>query len=399
VNRRASFAAVAAAFAVTMFGTTVPTPLYGLYAATLGLSELTITTIYATYAAGVIAGLLLFGSFSDVLGRRRMLLPGLALSGLSAVVFLFAHGLPLLFLGRVLSGLSAGIFTGTATATLVDLADAERRSRATLIATVVNMGGLGLGPLLAGVVSEAFGAPLRVIFAVDLALVLIAAAFVWRMHEPVSPSPGRRLRPQGLSVPPEVRATFIRSAIAAFAGFAVLGSFTAVAPAFLGELGYHNRIVIGVVVFATFAASTLGQLALERLPEHRALPVGCVALVLGMAVLALGLAASTLAALVAGGVLAGFGQGLSFRAGLAAVNAQAPGEQRARVASSFFVVAYVAISLPVIGVGALAQATSLTTAGLLFAGLVAALAVVVLVLLLRPAAAPAPEKASGKAGS
>jgi hypothetical protein len=49
-------------------------------------------------------------------------------------------------------------------------------------------------------------------------------------------------------------------------------------------------------------------------------------------------------------------------------------------------VAYVAISVPVIGVGVLAQSTTLRTAGLIFAGVVAALAATALVLLLRRAA-------------
>ncbi len=87
------------------------------------------TVIFAVYAGGVIAALLLFGNLSDSIGRRRALLPGLALSAASAVIFLLADGLPLLLVGRVLSGLSAGIFTGTATATLVDLgAGRERRN-------------------------------------------------------------------------------------------------------------------------------------------------------------------------------------------------------------------------------------------------------------------------------
>jgi hypothetical protein len=78
--------------------------------------------------------------------------------------------------------------------------------------------------------------------------------------------------------------------------------------------------------------------------------------------------------------VAGLGQGLSFRAGLAAVNELAPADRRAEVASSFFVVAYVAISVPVVGVGLVADLTSLRTAGLIFAGLVALLAMTVLVL-------------------
>ena len=53
------------------------------------------------------------------------------------------------------------------------------------------------------------------------------------------------------------------------------------------------------------------------------------------------------------------------------------------MASSFFVVAYLAISLPVIGVGVLAEAVGLRTAGLVFAAVVAVIAGVVLALLAR----------------
>ena len=126
-GRRFGFAAAAFALAIAMLGTTLPTPLYGLYREKFGFSELMITVIFATYAAGVIASLLLFGRLSDQIGRRRVLLPGLVFSALSAVCFLTATGLPLLLAGRVLSGLSAGIFTGTATATLMDLSPPERR--------------------------------------------------------------------------------------------------------------------------------------------------------------------------------------------------------------------------------------------------------------------------------
>ena len=384
-RRRAALLLTAYAFAVTMLGTTIPTPLYVLYRGRLHFSELMITVIFATYAVGVIMALLLFGRLSDQLGRRRVLIPGLAFSALSAVAFLLSHGLGLLLLGRLLSGLSAGIFTGTATAAIVDFAGPQRRGQATLIASMANMGGLGCGPLLAGALSQWLGAPLRLVFWVDLGLLIPAVIGVLVMPEPVPLSPGKpRLRPQRLRVPADVRATFIRASLAGFAGFAVLGLFTAVSPAFLGQtLGVSSRAVVGLVVFAVFAASTAGQLALERVPGAVALPAGCAGLIAGMGVLALGLAVSSLALLVTGGVLAGLGQGLSFRAGLAALNAESGAEHRAEVASSFFVVAYVAISLPVIGVGVLAQSAGLRAAGLVFAGLVAALSALVLVLLAR----------------
>jgi predicted MFS family arabinose efflux permease len=380
-ERRAGFAAVAFALAIAMLGTTLPTPLYGLYRERFGFSELMITVIFATYAAGVIASLLLFGRLSDQVGRRRMLLGGLAFAALSSVAFLVADGLAALLVGRVLSGLSAGIFTGTATATLVDLAAPERRARATLVATIASVGGLGCGPLLAGLLSQWAGSPLRLAFWIDLALLVPASIGIWAMPEPVEVRSRPRLRPQGLTVPRDMRATFVAASLAPFAGFAVLGLFTAVAPAFLAEgLGMTSRAGVGLVVFAVFAASMAGQAMLEVVPEESAMPGGSVALIAGMAALALGLALSSLALLVAGGVIAGLGHGLAFRSGLTAVNARAPAAQRAEVASSFFVVTYVAISLPVIGVGILAQAAGLRAAGLTFAAAVAAVAVVVLIL-------------------
>ena len=389
---RPGTAAVAFALAIAMLGTTLPTPLYSLYREQFGFSELMITVIFASYAAGVIASLVLFGRLSDQIGRRRVLLPGLALSALSAVAFLLADGLPLLFAGRVLSGLSAGIFTGTATATLVDLAAPERRARATLVATFANMGGLGLGPLLAGLLAQWAGSPLHVTFWVYLALLVPAAIGIWAMPEPVTARTRPRLRLQAPTVPAYMRATFLRAALAGFAGFAVLGLFTAVAPAFLGqELGVTSPAVVGLVVFAVFAASLAGQALLELLPDGVALPAGCVALIAGMGSLALSLAVSDMALLVLGGVIAGLGHGLAFRAGLTAVNAAAPAEHRAAVASSFFIVMYVAISVPVIGEGILAQATGLRSAGLIFAAAVAVVAAVVLVLLAR-------ERARGTTG-
>jgi MFS family permease len=394
-GRRFGFAAAAFGLAVTMLGTTLPTPLYGLYRQHFGFSELMITVIFATYAAGVIASLLLFGRLSDQIGRRRLLLPGLMLSALSAVCFLTASGLPLLLAGRVLSGLSAGIFTGTATATLIDLAPGGRRGRATLVASMANMGALGSGPLLAGLLSQWAGSPLRLVFWVDLALLLPAAIGIWAMPEPVTRASHLQLAPQALKIPKEMRSTFIEATLAGSAGFAVLGLLTAVTPDFLGqELGVTSRAIVGLVVFAVFAASLAGQLALQFIPERSAIPGGAGALIVGMGALALGLAAPSLALLVLGGMIAGFGQGLTLRGGLTAVNERSPAAERGAVASSFFVVMYIAISVPVIGEGVLTQAIGLRPAGLTFAGLVAALSAFVLIRIARTHRTRAPAGAS-----
>jgi MFS family permease len=378
LGRRGSVVAVAYAFAATMAGTTLPTPLYPAYRSELGFSELMVTVIFASYAAGTVGALLLAGSLSDEIGRRRVLLFGLAFSVLSAATFLLAQGVGLLVVGRVLSGLSAGVFTGAATATLIDLAAPERRGRATLVATVANIGALGFGALLSGLLAEVNGRPLQLPFWVDLALLIPAGALVWAMPEPSAARGAFRLRLLRLRIPPEVRAVFLPAALAAFAGFAVLGLFTAVVPGFLGQiLGIDNPAVVGLVVFAVFVASTIGQTLLEPAFGARALVAGCVGLVAGMALLALGLILSSLAFLLAGGIVAGLGHGLNFRHGLTAINQASPAQHRAEIASVFFVVAYLGISLPVVGVGLLSEVAGLRAAGLVLAAIVAAIATTV----------------------
>src|ERR1700754_438515 len=105
---RIAVAVTAYAFAVAMLATTVPTPIYDFYRRAFGISALMVTVIFAVYAVGVITSLLLFGGLSDQVGRRPMLLAGLVLSALGMAAFLLAHDVALLFVGRVLSGLSAG---------------------------------------------------------------------------------------------------------------------------------------------------------------------------------------------------------------------------------------------------------------------------------------------------
>ncbi|TVT15431.1 MFS transporter, partial [Amycolatopsis rhizosphaerae] len=241
VPGRAAVALISFAFTTAMIGTTLPTPLYPLYQRAFGFGELTTTVVFAVYALGVMAALLLAGGWSDRLGRRPMLRAGLALSALAAVVFVLADSTPWLAVGRVLSGLSAGIFTGTATATLVDVAPPGSRGRASLVAAAANMAGLGLGPLLAGVLAQYAPAPLRLCYPVYLGLVALAAVAVEAVAEPVRRQPRPRLRPQKITVPPQARGVFVPAVIAGFAGFAVLGLFTAVSPAFLGTVLHYTN--------------------------------------------------------------------------------------------------------------------------------------------------------------
>ena len=378
----AAFALLAYAFAAIMLGTTMPSPMYALYSEHLHFSVATTTVIYATYAAGVLFALVVFGSWSDAVGRRPVLLAGTLCALGSAVVFLAADSVPVLLAGRLLSGLSAGLFTGTATAAVIEAAPPNWRTRAPTVATIANMGGLSSGPILAGVLVQYAPAPLRLSFVVHIVLVVLAAGAVLLVPETSSRS--GRIRVQPLSVPSEVRSIFIIAALAAFAGFAVTGLFAAVAPSFIASvIGISNHAVAGLLAGSIFAASAVAQIFAAGIPPGRAVAWGCALLVAGMAVLAVALRFSSLAGLVAASVISGVGQGISFSRGLAAVAERTPADSRAEVGSAYFLVSYIAISVPVIGVGVAAQVWGLRTAGILFAVAVGVLAAGCLVAILR----------------
>ena len=382
-SSRLIFLGVAFAFLLTMLGTTLPTPLYPVYQQRFGFSQLMITVIFAAYAVGVIAALITTGRWSDQIGRKPLLLGGLFASALSDMIFLNSDGLVMLLAGRMVSGISAGIFTGTATVAVIELAPEAWKRTATFVATAANMGGLGLGPVVAGFLGEYAPWPLHLAFAVHLGLLVIALIAVWLAHETVE-RPAQRLQLQRLHIPQEVRGAFLPAAMAGFAGFAVLGFFTATAPAFMNEvLGYDNRALVGVVAGVVFFASTLGQLMESRFPQAWQLPIGCAVVILGVGLVGAGIGLASLGVFLGGAVIVGLGQGIAFRAGLGMVTAASPKEQRGTVTSTFFFVAYVAISIPVVGIGLTARAIGLAPTGIGFAVLVGLLSAVALVLLVR----------------
>src|SRR5579863_434173 len=111
----------AGAFLTAMAFSTIPTPLYGLYQQRDHFSAFIVTVVFAVYAVGVIPSLLLAGHVSDWVGRRRVLVPALAIEVVAAVLFLVWPALPGIIVARFVSGVGIGMITATATAHLRDL--------------------------------------------------------------------------------------------------------------------------------------------------------------------------------------------------------------------------------------------------------------------------------------
>jgi len=219
--------------------------------------------VFAVYTAGVLAALLLAGRSSDEVGRRPVLAAALSFSALSSVVYILAPSFGWLFVGRVLSGLSAGLVTGTATAALTESGTNARRS--SRVATAANIGGPALGPLVAGLFAEYGPNPTVLVFEVYLGILALAAVALLLVPETVVERKPLSLRFQGLGIPEAGRSEYLAAGLAGFAAWSLLGLFSALAPSFLGQVLHEvNHAVEGAVVFALYASATLTQLLVAR---------------------------------------------------------------------------------------------------------------------------------------
>jgi MFS family permease len=352
-----AFWLAAVAFLVNMGMSAVPTPLYPLYQQRDGFSNLMITVIYGVYAVGVVLSLFIAGHLSDSHGRRRVFIPALLINAVSGLVFIFDPSLAGLLIARVISGVSVGLTTATATSYLAELHAKNRPSastrRADVVATAANLGGIGFGPLIAGFLVQLLPIPLRlsyIVFAATLVVLAVALIFAPETVTRVEPRP--RYRPQRIAVPAAARATFFAATAAGFAAFAVFGVFNSLVPSFLaGTLHNTSHIVAGAAAFAPFAAAAVAQIVQAQTGSltllRRAVPV----VVLGLAMFAGGMWANSLALFLAGGVVTGTGAGMVFKGALVVTVSQAPPGARAEVLAGYFLGAYVGLSVPVIGLG------------------------------------------------
>ena len=141
-------------------GATLPSPLYVIYRDELHFSQITLTLIYAVYFAGAMATAFFLGRISDQIGRRVAILAAVTISIGAALVFIFADSLPMLFLGRLLSGLGIPLASGAGTAWIVELCE-DRCTAASLSAGAI-LAGLGIGALISGMLAQIFARAPRV---------------------------------------------------------------------------------------------------------------------------------------------------------------------------------------------------------------------------------------------
>jgi MFS family permease len=363
---------------LALFASGTPSPLYGIYRQLWDFSPAVLTLVYATYAFGVLAALILAGRISDEVGRRPVLLVALGTLTVTTVLFMVADSVVWLFFARGLQGLATGAALGAASAALLDLHPRRDPSGVGLTNGVVSAGGMGLGVLVSAAFVQLLPAPRVLPYVALFVLFVIAFAGVLAMPEPVEDRSRPRLTPQRPSVPAAIRRPFFLAALGVMSSWSIGGLFLSLGPQLSGSL-FHttNHLVSGVPVFALAGSAAIGQLVFGRTAPWLGAAAGSVALAVGLVIIVLAAALDSSVLLLVGGVVGGTGFGVAFLGALRVLSVAIPPEHRGAVMSAFYVVAYLSLSLPAVVAGFLITPLGLESTFEIFGSIVAGVALLV----------------------
>jgi len=379
IARLALLASITISF---LAGSAAPTPLYQHYDLAWHGTALTTTEAFGVYALAVLAGLLILGEAATHLGRRPVLLGALALQAVALVLFTTAGSFEPLFIGRVLQGVAAGAALGTLGAAMIE----AHHAHGTLASSAAPGAGTGLGALAAGLTVSYLPWPTHLIY---LALIVVFVLQAIGVIVMLDATPTRRglltsLRPR-LAVPGAARAAFLAAAPAAFAVWSVPGLFGSLGPALLRTMAPNSPTVLGgLALFVLAATSSAASVALRSRDGRWQMVTGLGAVVVGVAGVALSIAAGSVLGLFVAAVVTGIGFGAGLQGSIRTTVALAEPHERAGLLAAIYLVSYAGMGVPAVGAGfAVSRGVDLTTAAIVYSGGVLVLALAALGLLAR----------------
>lgn len=363
LGRRASLWVAAAVAAIALWTSAAPTMTYPLYAAQWHLGTTVTTAIFAVYPATLVIVLLLFGDLSDYLGRRATILLGLATSLAGVLLFAVAPDVGVVFAGRALMGVGVGLSLTPATAAITEFSAPGKASRAGSIATLATAAGLGLAFLVGGALIEYAPYPTHLSFWVLAAVIAMVLAAAWFLPRHTPDENTGRWHPQAPHIASGFRRFFVTSAIAMTAAFGVGTIMMSLGAQIARDLiGSNNALVTGAILAMFAIVIAMVAFLAKRAPANTAIVFGSAATTLGMTLLVVSAATSSLVMFLAAAVAMGAGYSLLFLGGIGLISANAPARYRAGTLSAVYLIAYLMQGVTALLLGAVATASGLKMA-------------------------------------
>ncbi|WP_280382695.1 hypothetical protein [Nocardia wallacei] len=360
-------AAPGALFVLIMAQPNLATGMMPYYRHAWALAPLLITVIFAAYLFALTPTLSVLGTPPSRRGWWWRIGVGAACGIGADLAMAVAHSAWPACVARICAGLSVGLVTGSLAGLILERRG-ERGRTAMASATVV---GSALGTIAAAGIAQYLPAPGVTVYVVH-AVALGIAALAVLADRAARPARATMSGPGGPVAVVEAPAAGYLSGIAAWVS---AGLVVALLPSYGGELlGTANLALLALPVTLYLVSAWVAQRALgpNAIPAE---PLSAqVIIIAGIALAAVVSWVPNLALLLCGGVVAGCGQGIAYRAGLRIVSAATPPDGHARAASRYATVAYLCAAVATLGFGAIATAGSMRDAVLAAVGVLGAVA-------------------------
>jgi Major Facilitator Superfamily len=346
--------APAAVLVGTGWGANQFAPMLLVYRHHLGLGTGTVEALFGIYALGLIPGLLLAGPISDARGRRQVVVSAAVIGLLSSIVVVVgAHSVPLIFIGRLLAGVSSGAVFAAGTAwvreTSLPPVGSASRDDAARRAAVTMTTGFALGPLGSGVLAQWAPDPTRLPYVPHIIVMVFVLLALAKAPETVAPGLRRAVR---LSVPGVRDPRFI-GVVAPMAPwvFAAPAISFALLPSIVGAAHATDAIALAALVtMLTALAGVLIQPLARRLElqdgSSRAGIVGLVVLAGGLVLAAATAQTQQTWLLVPCAIVFGSALGLCLVAGLIEVQRLAHHDALGGLTAVFYALTYIGFAAP-----------------------------------------------------
>lgn len=360
---RGPFLVSAAVLVLALWSSGAPAMVYPVYAAEWALSPLVTTSVFAVYPVALVVVLVVFGSLSDHVGRRALLVAGVATIAAGALVLALAPGLPWLYVGRVVQGVGVGLAISPASASLVEHSPAGRSGRASAVNTAATALGTGLAILVGGALVQHAPWPAHLPFWVLLAVAVLVLVAVCLLPRTSGVRATGRWAPRPVAVPRGIRLVFTVGTLAVAAAFAMGAVFLSLGAQIAKDvIGTDDALLAAAVISGWALIIVAVSWVARRLSPRASTAWGGLASLVGLLLLLPAGSATSLPLFLAASLVSGTGYGLLFLGGLSLLNAHAPAQHRAGTLSAAYLVAYLGQGLTAVAVGLTATLVGLDAA-------------------------------------
>jgi MFS family permease len=364
-------AAAAAALIIMTSNSTSTSALFVAYHNRWGLTPADIGLAFSAYVGTLIPVLLIFGGFAERFGRKPIVLAGMLFMAAGTLTLVFAQGLPLLIVARLLQGVGAALAVGTISATFTE-AFKGRISAGQALAVVQALSLTG-GPVVTAIAYDLGGGPnLSYLPMLVLGIaILILVPFFGTQGDPM-----RSLQPtEGVLPAPAVWRGLRFAMPAIFVSWAGNSLYLSLVPAYISASLHASDPLIGAAAFfATQLSAVIASIYFGNVLSERTGVIGPFAVVVGLALLVIGTQLNLWPVIAIATILVGAGSGVASGAAYA-TTARVGRGQRARIFARLLVAAYVGYSVPSLVIGFIATRSSFTIG---FATAIVGLAVIAL---------------------